>query len=837
MNAFIFLLVTALVDTALGLSVFATNPHRAQNRQLMLFAISMAIWTAFIMSIISASEVAGAAFLIQASSLFAVVIPGTFYMLCLAVDNPRDSIPRLLRKSVWVWGPGLVVGVLCFSPWFLQDVIMPSPGDDSLFPEARYGFWFLPYAGYFFISFLFVLTRYAIRMQQKQGLAKTEFQFILLGMSTTLLITLSLNLVMPVLTGSSQTQVYGPVGFMVMNLILAYGMATHRIMDVANLLRKTTAYALLTLYLVGVYALVFRGLEFLPLEQVTGELPLSHVIATLAVAFSMVPASGRMQRVSRLLFVNWPSTDLAQVARRANEALRSITTLREVVRRFAEIVGSSLGAESVVILLRDGDGFAQVYPEPEGGGALSLKETDPLQDYLLRGRSPLIRELLSRSRPTEIRERVQEQMKSLEAEAAAGLYTKHEMVGVMLLGARRAGRIYGGPEQQVIEVLTDQFAVTLENARLYTQVQDRKIFNDILVDNLTSGVIAVTEAGTVTVFNREAGRMADREASTTLGRHYLELPNPLQGAFDELLKGETERWERETSIRNGENGSIPIWLSGAKFRGHSGAFLGALLVFNDLSDIRQLEQQVRRTDRLASLGTLSAGMAHEIKNPLVTVKTFTELLPQRFEDEDFRTTFSSLVGQEISRIDRIVNQLLNFARPATPDLRRIEMEDLLTRAYTLVEQQLVRADIRYEQESATAPGSVMGDASLLEQVLVNLFLNAMEAMEAGGRLTVRLDNHPTAAWEMRATGGERHHADVVHVSVQDTGNGILPEDLPHVFDPFFTTKDSGTGMGLAVAHNIIQEHGGLLDVESRLGIGTTFHIVLPRTHVREGAAA
>jgi signal transduction histidine kinase len=241
--------------------------------------------------------------------------------------------------------------------------------------------------------------------------------------------------------------------------------------------------------------------------------------------------------------------------------------------------------------------------------------------------------------------------------------------------------------------------------------------------------------------------------------------------------------------------------------------------------VKRLETQVRRTAHLASVGTLSAGMAHEIKNPLVTVKTFAQLLPEKFDDEEFRTTFSELVAKEVNRIDRIVNQLLKFGRPSKAQLIRVSLKDVLEQSLQLVQVQAEKKGIRIDRE--LDGGDIAGDPRLLEQAFINFFLNAIEAMEAGGTLSVStaLVHQPlpvTSVFENAYP--DRHYV----VRIEDTGIGISEEDLPQVFDPFFTArKSNGTGLGLSVAYSIIQEHGGGIDIASQLGVGTTFHVMFP----------
>ena len=265
--------------------------------------------------------------------------------------------------------------------------------------------------------------------------------------------------------------------------------------------------------------------------------------------------------------------------------------------------------------------------------------------------------------------------------------------------------------------------------------------------------------------------------------------------------------------------------------------LGALVVLTDITALKRLELQIRRSDRLASLGTLSAGMAHEIKNPLVSIKTFAQLLPERYQDSDFRETFSNLIGHEIDRIDSLVNQLLRFARPAKPVLRPMHVHEVLEKSLQLVGHRLYQKEIKLARSWQADVDTIRADADQLEQVFLNFFLNAMDAMKNGGELTVATEIHAGTEWvsALSGTNGDSH--EVLRVTIRDDGEGIRKEDIPHVFDPFFTTKDYGTGLGLSVVHGIIQEHGGQIEVESEIRKGTAFHILLPLVRFAQGVVA
>lgn len=241
-------------------------------------------------------------------------------------------------------------------------------------------------------------------------------------------------------------------------------------------------------------------------------------------------------------------------------------------------------------------------------------------------------------------------------------------------------------------------------------------------------------------------------------------------------------------------------------------------------NVKKMKMSLRRSDRLASLGTLTAGLAHEIRNPLVSVHTFLQLLPERYDDEEFRTQFHALACDEIARLNMLMEELLAFAKPSEPNLRLTNLNETVDKMLILVGSQCKKKGIEVTRDFSDNVPDVVMDREQLKQVLMNLFLNAVQAMPAGGTLEVRTVS--------LASSGK---TDFVQIEVKDTGVGIQEKNIGNLFNPFFTTKEQGTGLGLAIAHQIIREHRGFIDVESKEGCGASFFITLPvdpRDHER-----
>ncbi len=234
--------------------------------------------------------------------------------------------------------------------------------------------------------------------------------------------------------------------------------------------------------------------------------------------------------------------------------------------------------------------------------------------------------------------------------------------------------------------------------------------------------------------------------------------------------------------------------------------------------LQQSQARMRRTDRLALLGTLTAGLAHEIRNPLVSIKTYFQLLPERHDDREFRERFQKVAANEVDRISRLVEDLLVFARPSNPRFQSVNTHDLLGEVITLIEstaeQQGIELRLDLDDEGY---GDILCDPEQIKQVLLNICQNAFHAVDGAGVLSVRtrFDSAPEGAG-------------FVHIGIEDNGAGMSEGEIEKLFTPFYTTKASGTGLGLAISKQIVEEHLGSVSVESAPGEGSTFYIHLPK---------
>ena len=346
-----------------------------------------------------------------------------------------------------------------------------------------------------------------------------------------------------------------------------------------------------------------------------------------------------------------------------------------------------------------------------------------------------------------------------------------------------------------------------------------RAFSDQVVENLPMGLVATDENGRVAAYNQTAEAILGGPSQAVLGEPASGvLPLELWQLTDRLdTKGTVVEEELECQTDRGS--TLPLRVSAAGLLGEDSSFLGYVFIFRDLMEVRRLQQEVERTKRLASLGSLAAGVAHEIRNPLSSVKGFATYFRDRLKDNpDDKDTATTMI-QEVERLDRVIGHLLEFARPSTLNVRPVRVADLVQHSLKLIEGDARSKSIEVKSEVPSDLPDIPLDPDRMSQVLLNLYLNSLQAMEAAGVLEIKVFRDQTNK--------------LTTINVVDNGQGIDPADQERIFDPYFTTKSDGTGLGLAIVHKIIDAHGGSIKVKSSSGLGTTITLILPDGEERD----
>ena len=332
------------------------------------------------------------------------------------------------------------------------------------------------------------------------------------------------------------------------------------------------------------------------------------------------------------------------------------------------------------------------------------------------------------------------------------------------------------------------------------------------------GIVVIDPQGRITTVTPESGRLLGLNQPVSTETRADALPGPVRDAISRVNASGKPELDSCLRITAGDAPSAMLKVSVFPLPCDGGR--GAIVVVDDLDAARKLEHHLQRLDRLADIGTLSASMAHEIKNALVAGKAFVDVLLEKHAEVEF----ASVVRREMSRVDAIVSRMLNYAGNYERKFQLLHVHEMLEHSLRLVKPQMNSKGIVLDKALLATADLVNGNENELQQAVMNLLLNALEAMAPGGRLTISTESPGQGGSEVLREGSE---AGRIQILIADTGPGIEPDKLARVFTPFFTTKPEGTGLGLAITQRIVQEHAGSISVESELNRGTRFCVALP----------
>ncbi len=347
-----------------------------------------------------------------------------------------------------------------------------------------------------------------------------------------------------------------------------------------------------------------------------------------------------------------------------------------------------------------------------------------------------------------------------------------------------------------------------------TQSRLRQIraFNDMLVESLPVGLIATNADRTIRLVNAAAEKIVGVSAVAMVAKPPSQvLPRELADFFMAAQQSVNQPLTGESVVKfNGEK-TRTLLLTVLPVGGGEEESVGDVMLLQDMSELRQLESELRRNERLAALGKMAAGVAHELRNPLSSIKGLAVLLKRRLEDDTEGVETADVLVHEVERLNRSISELLDYAKPEQMEKAKISLKDTVEKALTLVRVDTDALGIRVVTDYALDQDQVWADEDRMNQVFLNILLNAMQATGRGGTITIRLFCE----------------GDALCCAFTDSGVGIAEENLTRVFDPYFTTKSDGTGLGLALSAKIVEEHGGAISLESICGEGTTVTVRLP----------
>lgn len=818
-NADLILILAFAFNLLLGLAVILTNPKREANRQFLILSLTVSAWLFSVLFAFRSKLENEAAFWIRSASVTGAFIPIALLLLRASILHPKSNL--LKRSAIWLVVYG-VIALYCLTPAYLIGANIPESG----VPNALFGNWVEIFGIYWLGSIIFNIYGFSSAIRTSDGLRRQELQFVFLGLFAFLAVGVA-ACVVPLITKHSQSIILAPPCIIVMNVIIAYGIATHRILDVGTFVRRLMAYGCLFVYLAGIYffSYILTEMSISAFDFKSSSLP--HIMGALVALLTMSRAQTILTVFVNRLFLNIHEINLHKEMRRADTLFTAVTTTEDLLRQFTDLISKAAGTDDVAIFLfRDNGKAERIQNTVPRSLSLIITEKDAVTSMLRSSKQPILTHLLSRFETTSESREAERQLHALGCALAIGIHSKEKLIGFVVLGARLSGKVYSDNEQESLQILVNRFATALENAELYTEVQNAKIYNDILVDNIVSGILAINNQTRIRVVNQEAQRILNLPSEDLIDHSIEHLPDPIRHFAKKVL--DSQRFTRDEQIElkiEGDDRTRILRAGGTPFSNDKNERLGILIVLHDITAMKELEKQVRHSDKLATIGQISASMAHEIKNPLVAIKTFTQLIPERSRDPEFIEKFSRIVGSEIERIGKTVSRMLSYSKPGESKIQPTHVHEIANEVLNLLKGQATSKQIQLGMNLNAEKDLIEADPLQLQQILVNLMLNACDATPKQGRITL------TTALSSTNKTTPYHNGSATpkyfHITVSDTGQGIPQHQLKSIFDPFFTTKGTGTGLGLSLTYSLVASHGGNIEVESVVHQGTTFHLFFP----------
>ncbi len=623
----------------------------------------------------------------------------------------------------------------------------------------------------------------------------------------------------------------------ILPLTFSWAIVRYRMMDVDLIFKRGVTYTLATAALVGVYF----ALVAVSAELVHAKLPgfgvwgLMAAIVVTALLFDPLKKSIQ-QRVDRVF--DRQSYDYRSTLIDFGRGLSSFTNLEALLHAIVDRLPRTLLVERVCVFLSDAPGEYRLAAQHGLPGSIHQEgldlgflqfDTPDARTHMFLENPQLALHLTPRQQTTVA---VLDMNYFLPCRVgvpgARDWQMQDRTIAVIGLGRRAGGEFLSSEDMELLESLAGYIGIALQNARLYASLEEKiteyerlKEFNENIVESINVGILAVDPEERIESWNSQM------EVMFALPRKEA-LHQPLAAVFPEELVREFQRVKDQPGVHNLYKFRLETRVEESRIANIAIAPLvardlrtvGRIILIDDITDQTQMEGQLAQAEKMSSIGLLAAGVAHEVNTPLAVISSYAQMLSRQVKGDDRLAPLLEKITQQTFRASEIVNGLLNFSRTSGAEYRETDVNAIIRETLVLLEHQFRTSQIRVETSLLQELPPILGNPGKLQQVFLNLFLNAKDAMtgvEEGRTLRV-------------ATEVNGH----VSISISDSGSGIAPEHLRRIYDPFFTTKTSrrdgqprGTGLGLAVTYGIIQEHSGKIHVESQVGEGTTFYLEFP----------
>jgi two-component system, NtrC family, sensor kinase len=609
----------------------------------------------------------------------------------------------------------------------------------------------------------------------------------------------------------------------ILPLTFGYAIFRYRLMDVDLIFKRGMVYTLAAAAIAGTYFALVAGIAEVVHARVPSTGPAGLVLAIVVTALLFDPVRKWIQEWIDHFFYR-TRYDYRRTLIEFGRDLSGETDLDEMLSAVVDRLSHTLLVDRMAIFLSSGE-TAQGFLLAKSFGMAQMGNLD--LSFLSAPRPELDAGHLffdnthqvPRETPTS-----QSTIAKLEMNYYIPCRAQKQTVAVLGLGKTAEGDFLSSEDIELLQTLAGYLAIAIQNARLYASLEQKvaeyerlKDFNENIVESINVGVLAVDLADRVESWNSQMEVMYALPRWSALGK-------PLREIFPTAFVEEFYRFRQNSGIHNlykfrlgTQTGEIRIVnVAIAPLVTKKFSVIGRLIIMDDITERVDLEAQLAQSDKLSSIGLLAAGVAHEVNTPLAVISSYAQMLAKQLQGDTAKSALLEKVTRQTFRASEIVNNLLNFSRTGSTEFTDVDVNKVISDTLALLEHQFKTSKVSVTAELSHHLPTINGNAGRLQQVFLNLFLNAKDAMVNGGNLRVVTAN-----------------GDGVSVTVSDNGAGIAQEHIHRIYDPFFTTKTSregqsrGTGLGLSVTYGIIQEHAGKIRVESREGTGTTFYLDFP----------
>ena len=747
--------------------------------------------------------------------------PALFLHFALTFPEPKEFVRKHPSLVPLVYLPGLLL--LAFHVWVLRTRA-----------ATEFLRWNLDRMEMFYLATLFAVAAVVFWNTYRRAhtpILRQQLKWVTRG--TILAITpFTLFYVIPFLAGTLPSTLMTVSAFSLVFLPLTFGYAIvrYRLMDVDIIFKRGMAYTLAAAAILGLYFGAVGVAAEIVHTRMPGAGPAGLVVAMIVAALLFEPMKNWIQeRLDRVFYRK--RYDYRRTLIEFGRDLSSETDLDRMLSSVIDRLSRTLLVDRIAVFLAGPD-------QPEHfslAKSFGISEIGSLELGFLDHESFAAGHVFYENTHQALREspRERQAIARLDLNYYIPCTLQNRTIAVLGLGKTIEGDFLSSEDVELLQTLAGYIGIAIQNARLYASLEQKvleyerlKDFNENIVESISVGVLAVDLEDRIESWNSQMEVMYAKPRSEVRGRPLSEVfPASFVESFYRLRQSagihNLYKFRLETPAGEARITNIAIApLVTRRFH-----LIGRLIIVDDITERVALEAQLTQADKMSSIGLLAAGVAHEVNTPLAVISSYAQMLAKQLTGDEKKSALMEKITRQTFRASEIVNNLLNFSRTSGTEFAEIDINKVIHDTLALLEHQFKTARIDVKPELAAALPPIHGNAGRLQQVFLNLFLNAKDAMPRGGCLTIATAN---------GVG--------VSVSVSDTGSGIAPEHINRIYDPFFTTKTApregqsrGTGLGLAVTYGIIQEHAGKIRVDSQPGAGTTFHLEFPR--VRKAVTA